>query len=108
MTSNVYTICTGIYSWGRHIYPRVLSRGRVYQGDAVIIDYGSDHFAVEALDRMTAGGVQWVVDPKVDRTTRWRLRVDPMALSYNEYWRYLLSHYMAQNVQPISIQGRRV
>lgn len=77
---------------------------RVYSGR----NHGQERYLAGAWERMTAGGVQWLVDPKVDRTTRWRLQVDPMAMSYNEYWRYLLSHYMAQNVHPISIQGRRV
>jgi hypothetical protein len=54
---NFIKVNTGLYSIGQRIGVRMLFTGRVRKGGRVVIDGNSDHYALEAWERMTRGGV---------------------------------------------------
>lgn len=58
MTRNVFTVCTSLYVWASLLHPRKTSTGRVYQGHAILVNRGSYHYALEAWERMTQGGLK--------------------------------------------------
>lgn len=65
-----------------------------------------DAYALGAFERMTVGGVQWIVDPKVPgTTTHWRIRIDPITQNNKEYWLYVARHphALARPVHPFQI-----
>lgn len=55
---NFIEVYTGIFQSGKQLYLRKSYPGRVRKGGHVVVDHDSDHYALEAWERMTTAGVQ--------------------------------------------------